>query len=188
MRAIQVMAVAVAAALALGAAGWAGAQDERREAGAHEHGHSLLTIAIEGDQVEMELDAPGMDIVGFEYEAQSPQDLRALADAIVALQDVLALFVPPAAAGCTVVEAQVVLGGDEHEGEEAAAAEAEDEHHTEFKGHYRLTCTSPDAFRSLEFPYFERFAGAEEIEIEIIADHGQAAHEVERGTRKLDLF
>jgi Protein of unknown function (DUF2796) len=41
--------------------------EERRELGAHEHGHSVLNIAIEGDRIEMELMSPGMDIVGFEH-------------------------------------------------------------------------------------------------------------------------
>jgi hypothetical protein len=34
------------------------AAEERRELGAHEHGHSTLTIAVEGTRVAMELTAP----------------------------------------------------------------------------------------------------------------------------------
>ena len=58
---------------------------ETRELGAHEHGHSALNIAIEGGQVAMELQAPGADIVGFEYEAISAEDRAKLDAAIAAL-------------------------------------------------------------------------------------------------------
>ena len=46
---------------------------ERRELGAHEHGHLVLNIAIEGDRIEMELMAPGVDIVGFEHAAETDE-------------------------------------------------------------------------------------------------------------------
>ena len=63
-----------AASLALFCASSVLAEDATRELGAHEHGHSALNIAIEGDRVEMELMAPGADIVGFEHEVASADD------------------------------------------------------------------------------------------------------------------
>ncbi|MGI9486920.1 MAG: ZrgA family zinc uptake protein [Geminicoccaceae bacterium] len=38
------------------------------------HGHNVLNIAIEGDRIEMEMIAPGADIVGFEHVALSEKD------------------------------------------------------------------------------------------------------------------
>ena len=46
---------------------------ERRELGAHEHGHSKLNLAVEGTLVVMEIEAPGMDVLGFEH---SPRPMR----------------------------------------------------------------------------------------------------------------
>ena len=46
------------------------AEETRRELDAHQHGHGSLTIAIEGGQVQMALEVPGADIVGFEHAAE----------------------------------------------------------------------------------------------------------------------
>ena len=46
------------------------AQDTR-EMDAHVHGVSTAEIAVEHGKVEINIHAPGMDIVGFEYEAPS---------------------------------------------------------------------------------------------------------------------
>ena len=81
------------------------AAQQTREMGAHEHGHSALNIAVEGTQIAMALEAPGADIVGFEYAAKTATDRGKLDTAIATLSDPLALFVVPSAAGCTVVEA-----------------------------------------------------------------------------------
>ena len=42
----------------------------------HVHGHGTLNIAIEDKRVSMELEVPGMDIVGFEH-APSTDDQKA---------------------------------------------------------------------------------------------------------------
>ena len=89
--------------------------EERRELGAHEHGHSTLNIAIEGERVLMELEAPGMDIVGFEHAATSDEDRAAVERARETLSDPLELFAMPADARCTVETAEVALAGDEHD-------------------------------------------------------------------------
>jgi len=57
------------------------AEGSKRELGAHEHGHSALNVAIEGGSVEMELIAPGADIVGFEHAATSEADKVAVEQA-----------------------------------------------------------------------------------------------------------
>ena len=44
---------------------------ERRELGAHEHGHSKLNLAVEGTLVVMEIAAPGLDVLGFEHPAET---------------------------------------------------------------------------------------------------------------------
>ena len=57
--------------------------EETRELGAHLHGSGTMNIAIEGRSVAIEFEAPGADIVGFEYAAESVED-RARVDAAIA--------------------------------------------------------------------------------------------------------
>jgi len=108
------------------------AEGEKRELGAHEHGHSALNVAIEADRVEMELIAPGADIVGFEHAAESAEDKAAVEQAEAALGEPLVLFGFTDAAGCVVETAAVEIEGEEHDehGHEDEA-HAEEEHHEE---------------------------------------------------------
>ncbi len=87
--------------------------EDNRQLDAHEHGVGALNIAIENTIVAMEFHAPGADIVGFEYAAESDADLASIEAALAALGAPLDLFVMPAAAGCTVVDAKAELEGDE---------------------------------------------------------------------------
>jgi hypothetical protein len=162
-----------------------------RDLGAHEHGHSALNIAVEGTQVAMELEAPGADIVGFEYEAETAEDRAKLDAAIAELSKPLSLFVLPAAAGCTVVKSSAGLI-DEHNDEseehaEGEYAEEEGAGHAEFHAEYLLTCTDPSAINRIEFAFFKTFPNAQEVEVQMISDKGSQGFEVERAVSILDL-
>ncbi|MGJ8627422.1 MAG: DUF2796 domain-containing protein [Sulfitobacter sp.] len=169
---------------------------ETRDLGAHEHGHSALNIAIEGAQVAMELEAPGADIVGFEYEAETAEDRAKLDAAIAELSKPLSLFALPAAAGCTVVSSTAGLHDAHHEEDEEHAeaehteedhADEEDAEHTEFHAEYLLECTDPSAIDRIGFTFFETFPNAQEIEIQMISDNGSQGLKVERDAPVLDL-
>jgi hypothetical protein len=153
----------------------------------------------------MELMAPGMDIVGFEHAPETDEHKAAVAQAEAILRDPLALFVLPGDAGCAIETAAVELEAeDEHEGEhgeehaeeenaeEGAHEEPHAEHegdasHTEFHAEYAITCDSPDDLGTIEFVFFERFPGAEEIEVTVITESGQTRYEVERDAPRIDL-
>ena len=72
--------------------------EESRQLDSHEHGVGELNIAVEGKTVVMELHAPGADIVGFEYVAESDADRAAVDAAVARLAAPLDLFVLPDAA------------------------------------------------------------------------------------------
>lgn len=134
------MIKSVSAALILLSAGAVTAQ-ETRQLDAHEHGVGQLDIAFDGNRIAMELHAPGADIVGFEYAAQSSADRAKVDDAVARLARPLALFSLPEAAGCGVVEASASLeseeGHEEHkeEGHDHADHEGEDHADHESDGH-----------------------------------------------------
>jgi hypothetical protein len=177
------------------------AAEERRELGAHVHGHSSLAIAVEGSRVTMELHAPGMDILGFEHAPETDEQKTALEQAKAALADPLRLFVLPQAAGCRATEATVELETEEHAHEEGAehheeAEHAEEEHegeeheaggHAEFEAAYALDCKDPAELSSITFAFFDRFAGAQEIEVTLLTERGQTSYEVTRASPRIVL-
>src|SRR5690606_41217224 len=58
------------------------AEDVSRELGPHVHGQGTLAVAIEGNNVQIEFVAPGMDIVGFEHKADTARQKRAVTAAL----------------------------------------------------------------------------------------------------------
>jgi len=83
------------------------AAQETRQLDAHMHGESALNIAIEGNAVAMELEAPAMDIVGFEHEPSTDEHRAQIEAAIKSLSAPLDVFVFPEGAGCAVSNASV---------------------------------------------------------------------------------
>jgi hypothetical protein len=206
--------LATCSALLVGPAVFA---EEKRELEAHEHGHGALNIAIEGDTIAMELEVPGFDIVGFEYEAKTDADKATVTAALDTLGDAGKLFGLPAAAGCQVVEASVELHGDEHhdDHDEHAHDEKHDDHaedhahddthenhaeehgdhddhaeedsHSEFHAEYAFSCSDIGNLTTIALPYFETFENAEELEVQMVTDKGATLFEASRETPVLDL-
>jgi hypothetical protein len=187
--------------------------EETRQMDAHEHGVGELNIAIEGTTVAMEFHAPGADIVGFEYEAESEEDRAAVDTAVATLAAPLNLFGLPSAAECSVTQASAELeseeghdeeGHDDHDHEEHADDghddhdHADEDHadhdehadeagHTEFHAEYTLACANPEALEEITFTYFDAFPNARELEVQIVTPDGASAFEVERDAPTLDL-
>lgn len=176
-------AALVVLALALGATGATAQQaatpePTTRQLGAHAHGTGKLNIAIERRTVEIELEAPGSDIVGFEHAATTPEQKKAIADARALLAKPLALFKPPEAAGCKVTSSRVrLVSGDHghshgHSHGKAKTGKSADPH-SEFEATYTLTCAKPDQLEALDLDYFKSFPRAEALDIVIVGAKGQ---------------
>jgi Protein of unknown function (DUF2796) len=174
--------------------------EDTRQLDAHEHGVGVLNIAIEGTTVAMEFHAPGADIVGFEYAAESEADRAAVDAAVATLAAPLDLFVLPAEAECSVKQAIAGLKSEEVHGEHADHDDhsehddhaeheenADETGHTEFHSEYTLACADPDALSDITFAYFDIFENARELEVQIITSSGAQAFEVERDAPALDL-
>lgn len=183
------------------------AQAEQRQLGAHEHGHGALNIAIEGNRVEIELEVPGADIVGFEHAATTPEQKAQVAEAEAQLEDALKQFVLPAAASCRLAKADVEVEAEgEHEHEKNKEAHKNHDHdqaghkeehkdgahegeegHSEFHATYSLDCTQPDEIKSIHFAYFKSFPNAKSLSVKIVSEKQQGSYEVTADKPDLDL-
>ena len=166
------------------------AAEETRELGPHEHGHGRLNIAIEGKRVSMELEVPGADIAGFEHEASTAEQKAVVEKAKVTLADALSMFKLPAAAGCTLADAQVATHtGAEHEHKDEAGrqAKAGEQNHSEFHAAYVIECAAPEKLTGIDFGYFDAFAGALELDINLVTPKGQYHYEVTREQPRLQF-
>jgi hypothetical protein len=199
MRTYFVSAVALAGAAFFPAL--AIAEEGHRELGPHVHGHGTLNIAIEGKRVSMELEVPGMDIVGFEHTASTAEQKAAVEKATGELKQPLTVFKLPGGAGCTVASADVAIeveehhddDKDDHDHDKGEAKhdhdEDKDEHagHNQFHATYALDCANPAELTSIDFSYFKLFAGAQDLTVNVVTAKAQSKYEVSRDKPALDL-
>ena len=166
------------------------AQDTR-EMEAHVHGVTTAEIAVEHGVIEIDLLAPGMDVVGFEYEASSAAEKDAVAAAIRIFLSPEEIVNLPEAAGCrlTGVVAHLHAGDPDHDQEEHAADDDHEDEaaHSEFHVSYSFACDDDDALTSIGFPFFQQFESAQEIEAQFVTETGAGQAEIERGAAELSL-
>jgi hypothetical protein len=207
---IDLLATLSAIALCIIAPASVRAEEDHRELGAHEHGHGTLNIAVEENRVAMELEVPGMDIVGFEHQAATADQKAALERGKAELGRPLALFKVPAAARCGVRDVKVSLEaehghGHEHGGGKDDPAKGEDEDrgeredhaddhdhdqsdgHNAFRVTYDLSCANPAQLTSIAFDYFKTFTGARNLTVNVVTAKAQSTYEVSRDKPVLDL-
>ena len=76
-------------------------QTEHQSLDAHVHGLATLNVALDDQQLELQLESPAMNIVGFEYQPNSVADHHAVSEAERQLKDAQALFTLTSAAHCS---------------------------------------------------------------------------------------
>lgn len=153
---------------------------EHGSLGAHEHGVSRLNAALDGQTLELELESPAMNLVGFEHAASTDADKAKVAAARAQLEKPLALFNLPAAAGCKVSQQELEspLFGDKPHGDDKAKDEHEHEH-SEIHAHYQFTCATPGALKTLDLAnIFNTFPATQKIQVQLISPGGQQGVEV----------
>ncbi|MGY0216597.1 ZrgA family zinc uptake protein [Endozoicomonadaceae bacterium StTr2] len=129
---------ALAAGIALSAVSLNVTAESGRHADAHVHGTGQLNFAIEGNQVYLELETPGFDILGFETLATEEQHHK-LEQALEQLkQGSLWAFTP--AASCSLKQVKVSSSAEEHEGhedhEDHEGHEKHESHHDHSEKHH----------------------------------------------------
>jgi hypothetical protein len=146
---------------------------DKRQLESHEHGVSTLKIALEGQTLEMELESPANDIVGFEHAPENESQKAKVENALALLKSEAGVFKTPSAANCKITD---VSGEFEVEKD-----------HAGFHVTWKIKCLNPGKIKNLETTFFQQFPKAEEIEVEIITASGQKAIEWENDTKKIKL-
>lgn len=155
---------------------------DRREAGRHEHGTGELRVAIDGNDVEVELEGPAANFIGFEYQPSTAAEQQALDSALATLRDPVQLLGWPAAAGCQLVSADVTppdYGDDEENGDHDGHHDDEDEGHADEAGHseiaalYVYRCSRPGSLDALRVLVFERFPQTGRLAASVAGPGGQ---------------
>ena len=137
-------------------------------AGKHDHGTGRLDVAIEKDRITLNLELPMDTLVSFERAPRNAKEREALDAAGAKLKDGAALFLPVAAAQCTLKSAGVNLPFATN-----APAEKGAEGHADVDGRYEFQCARPDALTSIDTALFKIFPRLYRVELQRIGPVGQ---------------
>lgn len=158
-------------------------QHEHTEHGsldAHEHGAAQLNAVLDGKVLELQLESPASNLLGFEHAANSGADKAKVAAARSQLEQPLALF-GLSAGECSVREAELespLFEDDKHQHEEHHEHDKGSEH-SEIHAHYQLDCQKPDALQQLDLgELFKRFPATLKIQVQLIGPNGQQGLEL----------
>jgi len=158
---------------------------------AHVHGLSELTIAMDTKSIELQLISPAMNLVGFEYKASSKQDIAAVKQAELLLDQQDSLFLI-AGGDCeylsTSIDSSDLLESNNHhvdhndheKHDDHDDHEKHDDHddhgkhddhsehdqgetHSEMVASYSFTCKDTSKLSSIKVALFASFPGIQKI-------------------------
>ncbi|WP_017939131.1 DUF2796 domain-containing protein [Zestomonas thermotolerans] len=137
----------------------------------HEHGVAILNLALDGQILELNLESPAMNLIGFEHAPHNEEERARVAALRAQLEQPLELVALPAAAACT-------LAAQELEGR--LFAEHEHDHgHSDIRASYRLTCAHPERLEALDLAaFFARFPATHRLAAQLIGPAGQRGAEL----------
>jgi hypothetical protein len=158
---------------------------EIRQHGIHVHGTASMSIVSEEQQLLLELDSPGMNIVGFEHAPNTAEQESALNSAMALLND--PATVAHFRGGECVLDSYVLAasGADKHSGHKHADDSSNDVHgnkadHSEIHARYVFRCARTDALESIHIGLFEKFPGIEAISVQWIINSRQGSQVLTR--------
>lgn len=151
----------------------------------HEHGLAALNVALDGNTLEIQLESPAINLLGFEHAASSAADQAKVAAARRQLEQPQALFALPIEARCALREQQLRSAlFDEH----AEPGHDEEPGHSDISAHYQFACAAPQALKTLELgSFFGSFPGTEKLDVQLIGPSGQQGVQLSPGNSRLSF-
>ncbi len=169
------------------------AQQGFRQHDAHEHGTAQLNVAVDGNQLLIELSSPAANLVGFEHEPTSDEDIDQATTAAQVLHDASQMFATPFAANCAIDRVKVEMPWDLQgslkpgtlPAEQHAAHEHDHGDHSDIEAEYSYTCGNPESLTELDMVLFQTFPATERVHVQYITATNQGSVELTTYNRQL---
>lgn len=138
---------------------------------AHAHGIAQLNMALDGQTLELVLESPAMNLVGFEYKPSSAADQAKVAAARSLLEQPVTLFSLNAGA-CSIDRQELQSPLFE------SASNAPQEH-SEIHASYQFDCKNPHELKELNLSeLFKQFPATTKVQVQLIGPNGQQGLEL----------
>lgn len=158
--------------------------------GAHVHGKVVVNVALEGNTLRVELDAPAINVVGFEHAPRTDAERRTVAIVDRWLASGAGILGVPAAAGCALgkVEYQPPKLADGHEGEhDHEPGHDEGADHADYEASYTFSCANPAALAWSELWLVQRLRRVAEIELNLVTPQSQTQRTLGADAARIEL-
>lgn len=171
---------------------------------AHVHGLVQMSVAIDNKLVEIGVESPAANFVGFERAAKTAQEIKQVEQAQALLKQAANMFSFDGAA-CNVQQVNVDFSSvtarkesdhdhnDKHHSDHGHKHDDEDRHvhedehadhhdkeagdsHSDIKARYVFACGNAPALKSITVNLFDHFAGIEKINTLWVAPKGQGSN------------
>jgi hypothetical protein len=155
---------------------------------AHEHGVARLTLAVDRKRLEIMLESPAANLVGFEHSVATAEEKKKLAEAKAKLARGESLFRINPEAQCSLSNSEVesaLFEPNDHEGHDdhrkhghhdEHADHEEGETHNDIDANWLFTCAAHSALKTVKTRLFASFPGGfENIMVEWITTTNASA-------------
>ncbi len=151
--------------------------------GAHEHGVVQLQVAIAAGTLEMHLESPAINIVGFEHPPKNDDERAAIEKGLAKLKSPT-LFVLGPANACSLVKADVTSDlATAHAPNDANASTQEV--HADVDANYQFACQAP--LKAIRVGLFDQFGGIESVRVQLITDTDQRSLTLDKTNSTIPL-
>lgn len=126
--------------------------------GSHEHGSIKLDLAVEGKNIELEIDGAAESFLGFEHAAKTAKEKKAFSDAQNLWENDLTtkLFVLDNKLGCSVVEASF----DQEQGKG---------NHSDIEAKAKITCQNNLKGQKVEVAFKKYFTHIKKLQVDLVS-------------------
>ncbi|MEH6552455.1 MAG: DUF2796 domain-containing protein [Pseudomonadales bacterium] len=136
---------------------------------AHLHGTAKLTLALEDNTVEISLESPAANIVGFEHKATSEKHIKAVEEAKASLE-APSLF-SFSGSNCSLKQAEVDMSSVIEQG----CQHSDYEGHSEISANYSYECSKGEKLETVSVNLMSRFPAIETLEVIWLTSRQQGA-------------
>ncbi|WP_243041271.1 ZrgA family zinc uptake protein [Dyella sedimenti] len=152
-----------------------------RQSAPHVHGITHVTIALENQDLQVELEAPGINVVGFEHPPGDAQQQAQLKAALALLGKPQDWMQPADAAQCRLADAQVTPHGYD-------TTQTEGGHeHADVDARYDYRCAAPDALAHIDIHLAERFPATHQLVVDLVLPQREDRQVLEAGSYRVRL-
>jgi len=159
---------------------------------AHVHGSAELLIVLDGQDLQIELHSPAVNLLGFEHAAKNAEQKAKIEELSQTLAKADHLFEVSRSATCTLSKHDVDLGHltienavKDEEGHSNNEHTEEGKPHSDIEAKYHYICEQPDVIGSVTTTINDEFPTIESLQVQWVANGKQGAATLEQNQHEI---